>query len=68
MCKPIIRCSRCEEEFCNGLEYRWHYDKHLDEWWAAEDKQQYIIETTTKRHEKTTYSFWQSIRRRLVGR
>ena len=27
-----------------------------------------IIETTTKRYEKTTDSFWQSIRRRLVGR
>ena len=48
MCKPIIKCSRCEEEFCTGLDYRWHYDKHLDEWWDAEDKQQYIIKTTAK--------------------
>ena len=48
MCKPIIKCSRCDEVFCNGLDYRWHYDKHLDESWNAADKQEYIKQTTNQ--------------------
>jgi len=46
MCRPIIKCSRCDETFCTGFDYRWHYDKHLDEWWKAEDKHKYIKQTT----------------------
>ena len=46
MCKPIIKCSRCSETFCSGLDYRWHFDKHLDEWYKAENKQEYIKKTT----------------------
>ena len=46
MCKPIIKCSRCKEEFCTGLDYRWHFDKHLDEWWNSKNKQEYIKKTT----------------------
>ena len=33
MCKPIIKCSRCNETFCTGLDYRFHFDKHLDDWY-----------------------------------
>jgi hypothetical protein len=71
MCKPIIKCSRCEEEFCTGLDYRWHFDKHIDEWWESENKEKYIKETTNIGHEtteKNTNNFWQSIRYRLVGK
>lgn len=46
MCKAIIKCSRCNETFCTGLDYRFHFDKHLDEWWIAKDKQEYIKKTT----------------------
>jgi uncharacterized C2H2 Zn-finger protein len=46
MCKPTIRCSRCEELFCGGFEYRMHFDKHIDEWYESEDKAEYIKKTT----------------------
>jgi uncharacterized C2H2 Zn-finger protein len=46
MCKPIIKCSRCNETFCTGLDYRFHFDKHLNEWYASKDKQEYIKKTT----------------------
>jgi|TARA_B110000879_G_scaffold73780_1_gene103077 hypothetical protein len=46
MCKPTIRCSRCEETFCGGFEYRMHFDKHIDEWYESEDKAEYIKKTT----------------------
>jgi hypothetical protein len=42
----MIVCSRCGEKFDNGLDYRWHFDIHLDEWWESEDKEKYIRETT----------------------
>lgn len=45
--KKIIKCSRCDETFSSGLDYRWHFDKHLDEWWEAEDKANYIKRTTS---------------------
>ncbi len=48
MAKAIIKCSRCDETFSSGWDYRWHFDKHIDEWWEAEDKQEYIRRTTTK--------------------
>jgi uncharacterized C2H2 Zn-finger protein len=47
MARKIIKCSRCDETFSSGLDYRWHFDKHIDEWWEAEDKQEYIKQTTT---------------------
>ena len=37
MARKIIKCSRCDETFSSGLDYRWHFDKHIDEWWQAED-------------------------------
>jgi hypothetical protein len=46
MAKPSIKCSRCGEEFEHGLDYRWHFDVHIDEFAAAEDKNKYIKETT----------------------
>mgnify|MGYP003640263186 FL=1 len=46
MCKPIIKCSRCEKTFCGGFDYRMHFDQHLDEWYTSEDKKQYIKKTT----------------------
>jgi uncharacterized C2H2 Zn-finger protein len=42
----MIVCSRCGKKFDSGLDYRWHFDKHINEWWEAEDKQKYIRETT----------------------
>jgi len=48
MAKPFIKCSRCDKTFSSGLDYRWHFDIHMDEWWEAEDKQEYIKQTTTK--------------------
>tara|TARA_R110002012_G_scaffold309023_3_gene515811 strand:- start:258 stop:401 length:144 start_codon:yes stop_codon:yes gene_type:complete len=46
MCRPIIKCSRCDETFSAGFDYRMHFDKHLDEWYASEDKDEYIKRTT----------------------
>jgi len=48
MAKPFIKCSRCDETFSSGWDYRWHFDKHIDEWWESEDKMEYIKQTTTK--------------------
>ena len=48
MARAIIKCSRCDETFSSGWDYRWHFDKHIDEWWQAEDKAEYIRQTTTK--------------------
>lgn len=47
MAKAIIKCSRCDETFSSGWDYRWHFDKHIDEWWESEDKMEYIKQTTT---------------------
>ena len=52
MARKIIKCSRCDETFSSGLDYRWHFDKHFDEWWQAEDKAEYIRQTTTKINTK----------------
>ena len=41
-----ILCSRCGELLQSGWDYRWHFDRHLDEWQAAEDKTEYIEQTT----------------------
>ena len=46
MAKAIIKCSRCDETFSSGWDYRWHFDKHLDEWYESEDKHEYIKRTT----------------------
>jgi uncharacterized C2H2 Zn-finger protein len=46
MTKPFIKCSRCDETFSAGFDYRMHFDKHLDEWSEAEDKHEYIKRTT----------------------
>jgi len=46
MCKPTIKCSRCNETFCGGFDYRMHFDQHLDEWWQTDDKEGYIKKTT----------------------
>jgi len=46
MSKPNIKCSRCGETFNGGFEYRIHFDKHLDEWYESEDKDEYIKRTT----------------------
>jgi uncharacterized C2H2 Zn-finger protein len=46
MAKAIIKCSRCDKTFNGGFEYRMHFDKHLDEWWESEDKDEYIKRTT----------------------
>jgi hypothetical protein len=42
----MVVCSRCGELIESGWDYRWHFDKHLDEFDNAEDKQKYINETT----------------------
>ena len=42
MVKPQIKCSRCNETFYNGLEYRIHFYKHLDEYETTDDKEQYL--------------------------
>ena len=46
MSKPSIKCSRCDKTFNGGFEYRMHYDEHLEEWYASEDKAEYIERTT----------------------
>tara|TARA_R110001592_G_C12652909_1_gene701524 strand:+ start:32 stop:280 length:249 start_codon:yes stop_codon:yes gene_type:complete len=46
MNKPSIKCSRCNETFNGGMEYRMHFYKHLDEWLESEDKIEYIKRTT----------------------
>ena len=46
MSKPSIKCSRCNKTFNGGFEYRMHFDQHMDEWWEAEDKHEYIKRTT----------------------
>ena len=42
----MVICSRCGELIESGWDYRWHFDQHLDEFDNAEDKQEYINETT----------------------
>ena len=44
----MVICSRCGEIIKSGWDYRWHFDKHLDEFDNAIDKQSYIIETTKR--------------------
>jgi len=46
MSKPSIKCSRCNETFDGGFEYRMHFDIHMDEWYESEDKLEYIKKTT----------------------
>jgi hypothetical protein len=41
-----IKCSRCNETFNEGLEYREHFYTHLEEWEASEDGYEYIKQTT----------------------
>jgi len=43
---PTIKCSRCGETFIAGFDYRMHFDKHMDEWYESEDKDEYIRRTT----------------------
>ena len=33
MARPFSKCSRCDETFSSGWDYRWHFDIHIDEWW-----------------------------------
>lgn len=42
----MVICSRCGEIIKNGWDYRWHFDKHLDEFDDANDKIEYINQTT----------------------
>lgn len=42
----MVICSRCGEVIKNGWDYRWHFDKHLDEFDSAIDKIEYINQTT----------------------
>lgn len=42
----MIICSRCGEVLKSGWDYRWHFDRHLDEYDNAEDKTEYIEQTT----------------------
>jgi hypothetical protein len=32
MGKKIIKCSRCDQEFETGFDYRMHWETHLDEY------------------------------------
>ena len=41
----MIICSRCGEKFDSGLDYRWHFDIHIEEWHKSKDKEKYIKET-----------------------
>lgn len=42
----MVICSRCGEIIKSGWDYRWHFDKHIEEFDAAEDKTEYINQTT----------------------
>jgi len=42
----MVLCSRCGEVIKDGWDYRWHFDKHLDEFDNALDKTEYIEQTT----------------------
>lgn len=42
----MILCSRCGEIMESGWDYRWHFDRHLDEFDDTNDKQEYIKRTT----------------------
>ena len=42
----MILCSRCGEIMESGWDYRWHFDKHLEEFDTTEDKTEYIKQTT----------------------
>lgn len=42
----MVVCSRCGEIIESGWDYRWHFDRHLDEFDNAVDKQEYIKQTT----------------------
>ena len=42
----MVLCSRCGEVIESGWDYRWHFDKHLDEFDNALDKTEYIERTT----------------------
>jgi len=52
MSKPSIKCSRCDETFSAGFDYRMHFDKHMDEWYESEDRAEYIKTTTMHKHER----------------
>jgi len=51
MPKDSIGCSRCNETFSAGFDYRMHFDKHLDEWYNSENKQEYIQKTTNMKFD-----------------
>ena len=42
----MIVCSRCGEVLKSGWDYRWHFDRHLEEFDDTNDKQEYIKRTT----------------------
>ena len=42
----MVLCSRCGEVIKDGWDYRWHFDKHLDEFDSVVDKTEYIERTT----------------------
>ena len=44
----MVICSRCGEIIKSGWDYRWHFDKHLDEFDNTKDKEKYIQETTNR--------------------
>jgi hypothetical protein len=46
MSKPTIKCSRCDRTFNGGFDYRMHFEEHMDEWYGAQDKDEYIKRTT----------------------
>ncbi len=48
----MVICSRCGEIIKDGWDYRWHFDKHMDEFDNAKDKQKYIEESTEEAYNK----------------
>ena len=42
----IVLGSRCGDVIKDGWDYRWHFDKHLDEFDSVVDKTEYIERTT----------------------
>jgi uncharacterized C2H2 Zn-finger protein len=48
MSRPSIKCSRCDKTFTGGFDYRMHFEEHMDEWYASEDKDEYIKRTTNE--------------------
>lgn len=53
----MVICSRCGEVIESGWDYRWHFDKHMDEFDNAEDKQKYIEESTKEAYSKFLKQF-----------